>query len=101
MITITEITAYHRVSPDLLDELQQLGLIEIVPEPEPNVRVEQLDALERMLRLHRELGVNPAGIETILHMRLRIEALQRRVRELEAEVRGHEARQLPIEEVAG
>ena len=100
MITITEIIEYHRVPAALLDELQALGLIEIIAEPEPNVPPDQLDRLERMLRLHRELGVNPAGIETILHMRLRVEALQSRVRELEAELRGYQARQLPIEEIA-
>ena len=99
MLTITQITNYHRVTPELLHEFARLGLIEILPDPEPNVADAQLEALERMVRLHRELGINPEGIETVLHMRLRIEALQNRVQELEAEVRGLRARQLPIEEV--
>ena len=101
MITITEIIRVHRVRPELLDELQQLGLLRVQPEPEPCIEDEQLETLERMLRLHRDLGVNPAGIETIQHMRLRVEALQRRVRELEAEVKGLRARALPIEEIEG
>ena len=59
---------------------------------------EDVEELERILRLTRELGVNLAGVEVILSMRKKMEQMQRDMEktilrlhdELEAEIRRRE-----------
>jgi hypothetical protein len=58
--------------PSVLDELRKEGLFEddfLGPEAAEELRV--------AITLVRELGVNPAGVEVVLHMRRRMLALQR------------------------
>jgi hypothetical protein len=43
-------------------------------------------------RLKEELGVNPAGVEVILHMRGRLNTLAERIRELEIELETYSKR---------
>lgn len=84
-LRIEEITYGEPVPAELLEELLELELVEYRREPaEPRevVLVSERDAesLRAMLRLATVLEVNPAGVETIMHMR-------RRMREMRAELR--------------
>jgi MerR family transcriptional regulator/heat shock protein HspR len=49
---------------------------------------EDVEKLEMILRLTRELGVNLAGVEVILSMREQIEQLQREMEETIRQLRG-------------
>ena len=59
-----------------LPELRREGLFEA-----EELSPEEAEELRMAATLIRELGVNPAGVEVILHMRRRLLFLEERVRE--------------------
>ena len=90
-ISIHEISRFHEVDIRILEELAGSGLVETLwKEEEWCIREQDLEPLELMIRLHRDLGVNPAGIETIFYMRQRLQAMRRRMETLEARLRRYE-----------
>ena len=70
--------------PRFVEALLESGLIELAPEaPEPAIPYDALSDLERLLRLHYDLEINLAGLETIHHLLHRMEVLQMEVRRLQ------------------
>jgi DNA-binding transcriptional MerR regulator len=63
----------------MLRRLQAEGLVEgvTISGEERRYREEDIAQLRRIRRLHSDLGVNLAGIEIILRLSARLEALQR------------------------
>ncbi len=55
---------------------------------------EDVEKLEMILRLTRELGVNLAGVEVILSMREKMEQMQREMEETVSRLRGELAREM-------
>jgi hypothetical protein len=65
------------VKATLIDSLEESGLVQItVVERRRYIAPEQLGELEKMVRLHEDLGINVPGIEAIHHMLGRMEHLQ-------------------------
>jgi hypothetical protein len=62
--------------PELLPELRREGLFEA-----EELSPEEAEELRMAATLIRELGVNPAGVDIILHMRRRLLFLEERMRE--------------------
>lgn len=60
--------------PSLLDELRREGLFE-----DEWLEPDEAEELRVATELIRELGVNPAGVEVVLHMRRRLLALEERM----------------------
>ena len=95
-LRIEEITYGEPVPQDVLEGLLELELVEYRREPaQPRevvlVSERDAEALRAMLRLATVLEVNPAGVETIMHMRRRMAEMQRelrRLRRLEATLAG-------------
>jgi DNA-binding transcriptional MerR regulator len=77
--TEQETIEYSQVEVQMLRRLQEEGLIEgvIINGEERRYREEDIARLRRIRRLHSDLGVNLAGIEIILRLSARLEALQR------------------------
>jgi len=85
--TLTEVAHRTGLHPDLIERFISLGLIEFTgntDDGEPIFDSEVIPVLKRILRLRNELGVNYAGIGVILELMSRLEALEARIRELEA-----------------
>ena len=61
---------------ELLPELRREGLFEA-----EELSPEEAEELRMAATLIRELGVNPAGVDIILHMRRRLLFLEERMRE--------------------
>lgn len=74
-----EVAEYCQVEVHMLRRLHAVGLIEGVEMVDEERRYSEKDAerLRRIRRLHRDLGVNLAGIEIILRLSAQVEALQR------------------------
>lgn len=79
--TEQETAEYSQVEVQMLRRLQTEGLIEgvAISGEERRYREEDIAQLRRIRRLHSDLGVNLAGIEVILHLFTRLEALQREI----------------------
>ena len=92
-VTIREFSAFHKVDVHLIEEFIHFGLLEpLEKDNQPCIREEDIEPLEAMVRLHEELEVNLPALETIMHMRRRLAALQERVQELEGHLQWYERR---------
>jgi hypothetical protein len=68
-IQITHFCEYHRIQVSFLEELENFELIEMVTvENQKCIVKEELPIIEKMIRLHHELEINPAGIDAIFHL---------------------------------
>jgi MerR family transcriptional regulator/heat shock protein HspR len=81
--TISAVAAQYEIHPQTLRLYEREGLLK-PSRSEGNTRLytdADLERLEVILSLTRDLGVNLAGVEIILNMRRKIEAMQHEVNE--------------------
>ena len=81
--TISAVATQYDIHPQTLRLYEREGLLK-PSRTEGNTRLyseEDLEQLETILTLTRDLGVNLAGVEIILNMRRKIEAMQLEVNE--------------------
>ena len=93
---ISAVAAKYDIHPQTLRLYEREGLLK-PSRTEGNTRLyseEDLDQLETILSLTRELGVNLAGVEVILNMRRKMERMQQEVNEFMAYVKKELARGL-------
>ncbi|CAN5893098.1 hypothetical protein BH11BAC7_BH11BAC7_35770 [soil metagenome] len=77
LIPLQAIITHHNVEVTFIDSLHEYGLIEITTVHETRyIFKEQISELEKMIRWHYELDINPEGIETISHLLKRVNGLQ-------------------------
>ena len=93
-LTIGEVALRTGLSVHALRMYEREGLLK-PSRTEGNTRLyseEDLEQLETILSLTRDLGVNLAGVEIILNMRRKIEQMQSEVNEFMEYVKGEMAR---------
>lgn len=81
---ISSVAESYQIHPQTLRLYERLGLLK-PSRSEGNTRLyidEDLQRLEIILTLTRELGVNLAGVEVILNMREKMEKMQQQVEEI-------------------
>ena len=86
---ISAVAETYKIHPQTLRLYERLGLLK-PSRSDGNTRLytpEDLDRLEVILTLTRDLGVNLAGVEVIINMREKMEKLQKQVEEIIAFVR--------------
>lgn len=77
-ILLQTISSHYQVELSFFNHLHDLGLIEIeIMEQSPYIHENQMYNLERMIRLHNELEVNPEGIDVIFNLLQKIDHLQK------------------------
>lgn len=91
LIPIDELCSSHNIEISFVSLLRQSGLIEITSIKESDfIEADQLQKLEKFIRLYYELDINLEGIETINHLLQRINDLQDEIRTLRNRVRFYE-----------
>ena len=93
---ISAVAQKYDIHPQTLRLYEREGLLK-PSRTEGNTRLysdEDLQELETILALTRDLGVNLAGVEIILNMRRKIDRMQREVNEFMTYVKGELARGL-------
>jgi hypothetical protein len=91
LISIDKFCVHHNIEFSFIRNLVDFGLIETVNiEKVDYIPEVQLEKLERMLRLHKELDINMEGIETIDHILARVNQLQREIADLKNRLRLYE-----------
>jgi MerR family transcriptional regulator, heat shock protein HspR len=96
---ISVVAQKYSIHPQTLRLYEREGLLK-PSRTEGNTRLyseEDLEQLETILSLTRDLGVNLAGVEIILNMRRKIERMQNEVNEFMTYVKGELARGLDQE----
>lgn len=103
---ISNVAKTYDVHPQTLRLYERQGLLK-PSRSEGNTRLytdEDLERLELILNLTRELGVNLAGVEIILNMRARVEEMQKEIRQfmelIQTELSGRVAGSRPESENA-
>jgi hypothetical protein len=82
-IRITDFCRGHALEESFLYDLQEVELIEILEvERHPVIRHSELDRLERLVRLHRDLEIGPHGLMAVDHLLHRMERLREEILEL-------------------
>jgi MerR family transcriptional regulator/heat shock protein HspR len=93
---ISAVAELYRVHPQTLRLYERLGLLK-PSRTQGNTRVytdQDLERLETILTLSRDLGVNLAGIEVVLNMRDKMMEMERQVQSFVDFVREEMAREL-------
>src|ERR1700745_4161816 len=78
---ISAVAEQYQIHPQTLRHYEREGLL-APSRSEGNTRLytdQDLERLEVILKLTRELGVNLAGVEIILNMREKMEAMQQQI----------------------
>jgi hypothetical protein len=87
LISASEFCASHHIEVSFIESLAQHGLVNITTMGDQLVIPDtQLPSLEKMVRLHYDLDINLEGIETVLHLLERIEALQQEMLDLQKKI---------------
>ena len=77
LIPVTEFCTIHKIEISFIHSLNEYGLIEIISEEEKAyIHHEQISQLEKMMRLHYDLDINPEGIDAIFQLLERIDQLK-------------------------
>jgi len=91
LIAIDEFCAIHNIEISFVSSLQQAGLIEISTVRESGyIHTDQLQQLEKIIRLYKELDINLEGIETIIHLLQRLDLQQQEIIALRNRLRLYE-----------
>ena len=81
LILIEQLCSQYQIELSFIRSLSEYGLIEIVEiERIQYVANDQLKDIEKMIRLHVDLGINMEGIDVIFHLLRRMERLHGELR---------------------
>ncbi|MES2875325.1 MAG: chaperone modulator CbpM, partial [Bacteroidota bacterium] len=91
LISTDEFCIHHNIEFSFIRNLQEFGLVETVSVQKVEyIPKDQLEKLERILRLHKDLDINTEGIDTIGHLVEKIRNLQEEVIYLKNRLRLYE-----------
>lgn len=78
LILLKNLCSNYQVELSFFIHLSEIGLIEIeIIEESPYIREDQIKDIERMIRMHHELEVNPEGIDVVFNLLQKIDHLQK------------------------
>lgn len=78
LILVSHICNSHQIDPEFFATLDSYGLVELVIENEvAYIHTDHLIQVEKMIRLHFELGINFEGIDVISNLLGQIDNLQK------------------------
>ncbi len=91
LISIDEFCIHHKLEFSFIQNLREFGLLETVSVKQVEYIPEnQIEKLERILRLHDDLNINIEGIDTIDNLLSRINELRNQVTTLKNRLRLYE-----------
>ena len=91
LIPLHTFCVHHNIEFSFVNELQQFGLIEITTlEETPFIDADQVNELEKFVRLHQELDINFEGMDAITHLLNRLREMQHEILLLKNKLRLYE-----------
>lgn len=80
LIPAEQFCVYHNIEYSFIRSLQDSGLISITSvEHSSYIPVDEIQKLEKFVRLHYDLDINLEGIETIHYLLQKIEEMQKEI----------------------
>lgn len=93
LISAKAFCTHHHIEISFIHSLHDIGLIEVTSAEEDYLLPqEQLEALEKMVRLHYDLNINLEGVDAIYHLLHRVEEMQHELSSLKNRLRLYEGR---------
>jgi hypothetical protein len=78
LILLKTVCSNYQVELSFFTHLNEIGLIEIeIIEQSPYIREDQIKDIERIIRIHHELEVNPEGIDVVFNLLQKIDRLEK------------------------
>jgi len=78
LVSLMEYCRHYEIEDSFVLSLQEYGLIEVaVVEEDRYILKDQMQDLEKLIRLHYDLDVNMEGIDVIVHLLHKVKQLQR------------------------
>lgn len=91
LIPAKDLCMYHNIEYSFIHDLEDLGLISVTSvRQEVYIPEEEMQKVERFIRLHYELDINVEGLETIQYLLEKMERLQKEIIHLKNRVGGEE-----------
>ncbi|MEZ4811607.1 MAG: chaperone modulator CbpM [Allomuricauda sp.] len=79
-IAIKTFCQHHGVEESFIYTLHEFELLQIESKhDEPMLYMEELPILEKMVRLNKELDINPEGIQAVYQLLQQVEGLQKEI----------------------
>ena len=83
LIPVEDFCIYHNIEYSFISSLEDSGLIRVSSiEQSTYIPTDELQKLEKFVRLHYDLDINVEEIETINHLLEKIEELQKQILQL-------------------
>lgn len=83
MIALNDFCSSHQIDVSFIQSLEDHGLVQtVIVDQSLCVHANELGKLERIVRLHQELDINPEGLDVIDYLLKRIEAMQDEISDL-------------------
>lgn len=80
LIPAKDFCIYHNIEYSFISSLEESGLISVTSvEHSSFIPSEEIQKLEKFIRLHYDLDINLEGIETINHLLEKIEEMQKEI----------------------
>ena len=80
LIPVKTFCVHHNIEYSFIHTLQHFGLVEIITrEDDSFIRAKQIKEVECFVRLHRDLEINPEGIDAIIHLLQRVKNMQQEI----------------------
>jgi hypothetical protein len=93
MIALSEVCDFYHIDIELIRGFSEFGLYPlVVVDGEAEIEAKYLERLDKVIGLHRALGINKEGIDVILELRERISGLQDEIESLRHDIdrlKGH------------
>ena len=91
LVPVVDVCRHYNVEVTFINSLQEYELIEITTVEETSfIHHEQLQRLEKLVRLHYDLDVNLEGLDVINHLLQRIDTMQHEMLALKNRLGGFE-----------
>lgn len=91
LIPANEFCSHHHIELSFVQALQEYGLIEITTIEETSfIDEDQLEEIEKMVRLHYDLDINLEGLDAIRHLLEQMHSMQNEITALRNRLRLYE-----------
>ena len=92
MITVNDFCVYHNVEYTFIDYLADAGLVKVTTVNKTNcIPLDEIQKLERLVRLHNELEINEPGLATINNLLQKLEDMEQEMSDLRNKLKVYES----------
>lgn len=82
-IAVDELCSHYSIEQSFISKLNEMGLLEVTSiGSHPHIEENAIHQFEKIMRLHRDLDINPEGIDVILRLLKRMDSLESEVQSL-------------------